>query len=158
MVEPGKPAWHKIRQEFGSDVFLESKHLDRSKLSELIFNDIEKRRKLNSITHPDIYKEIYWQTIEYFLRGHSFIILALPLLFETGHMLNYLHKIIVVAWYMSIYYISFVRYLSYWNHHLYFQRWRFTIGKINEKVRFDRSPSEIENPSSITFRKKSRKG
>lgn len=97
VVEPGKPAWHKIKKEFGPEVFLESKELDRSKLGDLIFNDIEKRKKLNAITHPEIYKEIYWQTIKYFLQGHAFIVLDLPLLFETGHMLNYLHKIIVVT-------------------------------------------------------------
>ncbi|XP_072762799.1 dephospho-CoA kinase domain-containing protein [Anoplolepis gracilipes] len=97
VVEPGKPAWHKIQQEFGPDVFLDTKYLDRTKLGDLIFNDVEKRKKLNAITHPDIYKEIYWQTIKYFLQGYPFIVMDLPLLFETGHMLNYLHKIIVVT-------------------------------------------------------------
>lgn len=102
VVEPGKPAWRKIQEEFGPDVFLDTKHLDRVKLGDLIFNDVEKRKKLNAITHPDIYKEIYWQTIKYFLQGHPFIVMDLPLLFETGHMLNYLHKIIVVTWYVWI--------------------------------------------------------
>lgn len=97
VVEPGKPAWHKIRKEFGPDVFLDTKYLDRAKLGDLIFNDVEKRKKLNLITHPAIYKEIYWQTIKYLLQGYAFIVLDLPLLFETGHMLNYLHKIIVVT-------------------------------------------------------------
>lgn len=60
------------------------------------------RKKLNAITHPDIYKEIYWQTVKYFLQGFPFIVMDLPLLFETGHMLNYLHKIIVVTWYVYI--------------------------------------------------------
>lgn len=102
VVEPGKPAWHKIQKEFGPDVFLDTKQLDRAKLGDLIFNDVEKRKKLNAITHPDIYKEIYWQTIKYFLQGYPFIVMDLPLLFETGHMLNYLHKIIVVTWYVQI--------------------------------------------------------
>ncbi|XP_043256017.1 dephospho-CoA kinase [Colletes gigas] len=97
VVEPGKPAWHKIQQEFGPDVFLDTKELDRVKLGDLIFNDIEKRKKLNAITHPDIYREMYWQTFKHFLQGHQFIVMDLPLLFETGHMLNYLHKIIVVT-------------------------------------------------------------
>ncbi|EZA58635.1 hypothetical protein DMN91_009038 [Ooceraea biroi] len=97
VVEPGKPAWHKIQKEFGPDVFLDTKYLDRAKLGDLIFNDVEKRKKLNAITHPDIYKEIYWQILKYFIQGHPFVILDLPLLFETGHMLNYLHKIIVVT-------------------------------------------------------------
>lgn len=98
VVEPGKPAWYKIQNEFGSEVFLETRYLDREKLGELIFNDVEKRRKLNAITHPDIYKKIYWQVFQYFIQGHPFIVLDLPLLFETGHMLDFLHKIIVVTW------------------------------------------------------------
>ncbi|KAL2725359.1 dephospho-CoA kinase domain-containing protein [Vespula squamosa] len=97
VVEPGRPAWHKIQMEFGSEVFLSTKQLDRAKLGDIIFNDVEKRKKLNAITHPDIYREIYWQTFKYFIQGHPFIVLELPLLFESGHMLNYLHKIIVVT-------------------------------------------------------------
>lgn len=97
VVEPGRPAWHKIMKEFGPDVFLDSGELNRTRLGDLIFNDIKKRKILNSITHPQIYKEIYWQTLKYLFQGHPFIVLDLPLLFETGHMLNYLHKVIVVT-------------------------------------------------------------
>ena len=97
VVEPGKPAWQKIRKEFGPEVFLSTNKLNRAKLGNLIFNNVEKRKKLNAITHPHIYKEIYWQTFKYFLQGHPFIAMDLPLLFETGHMLNNLHKIIVVT-------------------------------------------------------------
>ncbi|XP_034195666.1 dephospho-CoA kinase isoform X1 [Osmia lignaria lignaria] len=97
VVEAEKPAWHKIKREFGPEVFLDTGELDRVKLGDLIFNDIEKRKKLNAITHPDIYREIYWQTFKLFLQGHQFIVMDLPLLFETEHMLNYLYKIIVVT-------------------------------------------------------------
>ncbi|XP_012257854.1 dephospho-CoA kinase [Athalia rosae] len=97
VVEPGKRAWHKIRKEFGTEVFYESGHLDRTKLGDLIFNDIELRKKLNAITHPDIYREMCWEALKCLFRGYPFIVMDLPLLFETGHMLNYLHKIIVVT-------------------------------------------------------------
>ncbi|XP_043477796.1 dephospho-CoA kinase [Leptopilina heterotoma] len=97
VVEPGKPAWHNIRKEFGSEVFLENGELDRVKLGDLIFNDVEKRKKLNTLTHPHIYREMGWQAFKCFLKGHPFIVMDLPLLFETGHMLGYLHKIIVVT-------------------------------------------------------------
>ncbi|XP_033210332.1 dephospho-CoA kinase domain-containing protein isoform X2 [Belonocnema kinseyi] len=97
VVEPGKPAWHKIRKEFGPEVFLENGELDRGKLGDVIFNDVEKRKKLNGITHPHIYREMGWQAFRYFLKGYPFIVMDLPLLFETGHMLGYLHKVIVVT-------------------------------------------------------------
>ncbi|XP_015592314.1 uncharacterized protein LOC107266390 isoform X2 [Cephus cinctus] len=97
VVEPGKPAWHKIQKEFGPKVFHENGQLNRAKLGDMIFDDIEKRRKLNAITHPEIYRIMCWQAFKYFLLGHPFIVMDLPLLFETGHMLNYLYKIIVVT-------------------------------------------------------------
>lgn len=100
VVEPGKPAWHKIRKEFGPEVFLENGELDRVKLGDLIFNDVEKRKKLNTITHPHIYREMGWQAFKCFLKGHPFIVMDLPLLFETGHMLGYLYKVIVVTWFV----------------------------------------------------------
>lgn len=97
-MEPGKTAWSKIRKEFGDEVFDDDGYLDRSKLGDLIFNDIEKRRKLNAITHPEIYKELWWETLDYFFQGYPYIVMDLPLLFETGKMQNYLYKIIVVTW------------------------------------------------------------
>ncbi|XP_015125111.1 dephospho-CoA kinase domain-containing protein-like [Diachasma alloeum] len=97
LVEPGKPAWHKIRKEFGAEVICSDGTINREKLGDLIFNDVEKRRKLNAFTHPDIYKEMCWQAFKYFFQGHPFIVMDVPLLFETGKMLHYVHKIIVVT-------------------------------------------------------------
>ncbi|XP_063708237.1 dephospho-CoA kinase domain-containing protein [Culicoides brevitarsis] len=97
VVEPGKKAWKKIKKEFGDGVFKENGELDRDALGKLIFDDIEKRRKLNDITHPEIHCTIYKEVVRYFFLGHNFIVLDLPLLFETGVMLNYLHKIITVT-------------------------------------------------------------
>ncbi|XP_034938164.1 dephospho-CoA kinase [Chelonus insularis] len=97
VVEPGKKAWHKIKKEFGDDVFQSDGQIDRVKLGDLIFKDIEKRRKLNAITHPEIYREMGWQAFKYFLRGYSFIVMDLPLLFESGKLVKYMHKIIVVT-------------------------------------------------------------
>lgn len=105
MVEPGKTAWHKIKKEFGEAVFKDNGELDRDALGKLIFDDIEKRRILNGITHPEIHCTIYKEVVKYFFLGHNFIVLDLPLLFETGVMLNYLHKIITVTWW--VYLISF---------------------------------------------------
>lgn len=102
VVEPGKPAWHKIKKEFGDEVLNENCELDREALGKVIFDDIEKRKTLNSITHPEIHRSIYKEVVKYLFLGHNFIVLDLPLLFETGVMLSYLHKIITVTWYVDI--------------------------------------------------------
>lgn len=97
VVEPGKPALEKIRREFGEEVFNANGELDRQKLGQIIFSSVEKRKILNEITHPEIHRTIYKQVFKYFLLGHNFIVLELPLLFETGVMMNYVHKIITVT-------------------------------------------------------------
>lgn len=97
VVEPGKPAWSRIKREFGDGVFKENGELDREALGKLIFDDVDKRRLLNQITHPEIHRTVYKEVIKCFFLGHNFVVLDMPLLFETGVMLNYLHKIITVT-------------------------------------------------------------
>ncbi|KAK3853348.1 hypothetical protein Pcinc_036790 [Petrolisthes cinctipes] len=97
IVEPGKKAWKKIRAAFGDDVFLESGELDREKLGKLIFSDMEKRRMINKITHPEIYREIRSQVFRYLLQGEQFVVLDLPLLYESNKVTSYLYKTIVVS-------------------------------------------------------------
>uniref|UniRef100_A0A0A9Y3C7 Dephospho-CoA kinase domain-containing protein n=1 Tax=Lygus hesperus TaxID=30085 RepID=A0A0A9Y3C7_LYGHE len=97
VVEPGKPAWRKIKFHFGEEVFKEHGEIDRQRLGQIVFEDVEKRRKLNHIVHPEIYKEIFWVVCGYFFKGYSFVVLDLPLLFEHGAVNCYMHKIIVVT-------------------------------------------------------------
>jgi dephospho-CoA kinase len=52
---------------------------------------------LNEITHPDIHRTIFKQIVKHFLLGYNFVVLDLPLLFETGVFLNYLTKIVTVT-------------------------------------------------------------
>ena len=42
-----------IKKEFGDDIYIDNE-LDKHKLSEIVFSDIEKIRKLNSIVHPSV--------------------------------------------------------------------------------------------------------
>ncbi|KFB52049.1 hypothetical protein ZHAS_00020233 [Anopheles sinensis] len=98
VVEPGRPAWHKIKATFGETVFdADSGELNREALGRLIFDDVEKRRLLNEITHPEIHRIIYKEVIKSFFLGYNFVVLDLPLLFETRVMLHYIHKIITVT-------------------------------------------------------------
>ena len=61
------------------------------------FQDEEQRQKLNRITHPEIYKEMIWEAVKCAAAGHQYIVMDLPLLFEAGVMVAYMHKIIVVT-------------------------------------------------------------
>lgn len=98
VLEPGTKAWTELKGYFGEDVLYPDGRVNRLKLGELIFDDLEKRRKLNAITHPRIQTAMMKMAMLYFFSGHKYIVMEVPLLFETGKMLNFMHKIITVVW------------------------------------------------------------
>lgn len=72
--------------------------VNRAILGEKVFDDINKRKKLNSITHPRIQSAMMKMAVSFFFSGHKYIVMEVPLLFETGKMLTFMHKIITVVW------------------------------------------------------------
>lgn len=84
----------------GEDILLPNGEINRAKLGQIVFTDVEKRRILNLVTHPEIHRLIFKQILKHFLLGYNFVVLDLPLLFETGRFLPYIHKIITVTWYV----------------------------------------------------------
>ena len=71
VVQPGYPAHRRIVEAFGTEVLMENGDIDRKVLGDLIFNQPDRRHLLNSITHPEICKEMMKETFKYFLRGKS---------------------------------------------------------------------------------------
>lgn len=69
VVQPGQPAWKKIREQFGNNVFLEDGQLDRDEMARLVFSDASKREQLNRIMHPEIRKMMIWYIFLFFLKG-----------------------------------------------------------------------------------------
>lgn len=69
VVEPHTPAYSRIVYHFGPEILLENGEIDRQKLGQLIFANEERRRLLNSITHPEIHKAMLKEILFYFLRG-----------------------------------------------------------------------------------------
>ncbi|MEA3362252.1 MAG: dephospho-CoA kinase, partial [Thermodesulfobacteriota bacterium] len=96
VVEPGTPGLAKIVDYFGSQVLADDGSLDRKKLSDIVFGDMEKRKKLESFTHPPIYEEFFKQADEIAARKPNAIIqVAVPLLIELN--LQYLFdKLLVI--------------------------------------------------------------
>lgn len=69
VVEPRKPAWRNIVKNFGEDILLPDDKIDRNKLGAIIFSDSQKRRVLNSCTHPAIRKAMLWKLLTLFFQG-----------------------------------------------------------------------------------------
>jgi len=97
IVEPGEKAWKEIRTAFGPEVFLENGELNRDILGKIIFSDTDKRVILNKITHPKIQRKILWSILQHLYEGHKFVVIDVPLLFETQSMIPFIYKIITIS-------------------------------------------------------------
>ncbi|MGD2126706.1 MAG: dephospho-CoA kinase [Desulfobacteraceae bacterium] len=96
VVEAGKPAWKEIVDYFGKQVLQEDGRLDRKKLSDIVFKDIEKRKKLESFTHPRISEEFVKQVTEIATMDPNAIIqVDIPLLIELNLQYTF-HKVLLV--------------------------------------------------------------
>ncbi len=85
VVEPGKPAWKDIVAYFGEQVLCEDQSLDRDKLREIVFKDLEKKKKLESFQHPRIGEEFMKLVGQFAAEDPNVIIqVVVPLLIETN--------------------------------------------------------------------------
>ncbi len=96
VVEPGQPAYQQIVDYFGRQVLAEDGTLDRKALSDIVFKDMEKRKKLESFTHPAIFDLFAQKVSALTAEDHDAVIqVAVPLLLELN--LQYMfHKILVI--------------------------------------------------------------
>jgi dephospho-CoA kinase len=96
VVEPGKPAWKDIVAFFGEQVLREDQTLDREKLREIVFKDLEKKKKLESFQHPRISEEFIKLVKQYAGEDPNAIIqVVVPLLIEVN-MQHLFHNILMV--------------------------------------------------------------
>lgn len=96
VVEPDKPAWREIVDYFGTDITLPDRHINRKKLSQIVFQNKEKRKKLESFIHPWIFAEFIKKLRELTLQAENKIIqVVVPLLFEAN-LQGFFHKILLV--------------------------------------------------------------
>ena len=97
VVQPHFKAYRQIVHYFGTEILLENGEIDREALGNIIFSHPEKRQLLNSITHPEIQKEMLKQVLKYFVLGkrpcpstpglllrQELSLLALPLVLKWG--------------------------------------------------------------------------
>lgn len=71
----------KIKKAFGDDIYKDDK-LDRKALGEIVFRDEDKRKLLNEIEHPEIYRII----LEEIKNSKGRVFVDMPLLFEAQHL------------------------------------------------------------------------
>lgn len=87
-VIPGSRAMAEMRKAFGPHIFLPDGSLNRLKMGEIVFNDEEKRQKLNSIIHPFIWHRTREELIRAQEEGFPVVVLDMPLLLEISWQLR----------------------------------------------------------------------
>jgi dephospho-CoA kinase len=82
----GTEATAQIAERFGGEVLDSSGAVDRHKLGAIVFADSAARRALEEIVHPAVYRAIAAGMRAFELLDRSpFVIVDIPLLYETGH-------------------------------------------------------------------------
>ncbi|KAI0077110.1 CoaE-domain-containing protein [Panus rudis PR-1116 ss-1] len=95
VVAPGTAGLKEIVKHFGEEVLLPDGSLNRPKLGSIVFNDESKRKVLNSIVHPAVSRQMFWEVLKYWIKGERICVLDVPLLIEGG-LWQWVAKVIVV--------------------------------------------------------------
>lgn len=89
VIKKGRVAYYEVVYHFSQDILLKNREINRKKLGEIVFDDPEKRKLLESIIHPKVQKALKRY------RQDPLVFVEVPLLYET-HMEKDFFKVIVV--------------------------------------------------------------
>ncbi len=84
LTAPQAEGYMQIVSYFGNSILNSDQSLNRALLASMIFNDVEKKNKLESILHPLIQIEVQKLKQIYFQQGNSICFYDVPLLFEKN--------------------------------------------------------------------------
>ena len=82
-LEPGTGTYERVCDLFGDEVVGADGRLDRAAIAARVFRDPEKRRALESIVHPEVFRGLA-ETVEAHLGSDDVVVFDVPLLVETG--------------------------------------------------------------------------
>ncbi len=83
-LEPGEPAFEKVKAEFGPGIMGANGRIDRRRLLKRILSDARAKKRLEEIIHPHVLRGLRHMIGRLAERGHGLIVVEVPLLFETG--------------------------------------------------------------------------
>lgn len=95
VVAPGSAGLEAVVERFGAGVLDLHGALDRGALAAMVFSDPHARRDLERIVHPAVYAAIegWFETLP---QETPLAVADIPLLFETGHQVDF-DRVVVVA-------------------------------------------------------------
>ena len=80
----GSEPWKEIVSYFGNEILDKDNQIDRQKLSKLVFNNFDSLRKLNSIVHPHLKKNILNQINNFRYNKSKVVVLEAAILLQAG--------------------------------------------------------------------------
>jgi dephospho-CoA kinase len=96
VVKPGTPGYDAILSFFSRTILLPDGEIDRRRLGEIIFNDPDKKARLDAIVHPLVFERSAEMIAQIAAQSpDAVVIMDIPLLLEAG-MGNDLAEVIVV--------------------------------------------------------------
>lgn len=93
LTQPGGAAIAAIRRGFGDEYIGPDGSLDRGRMRRLVFGDGDAKRKLEAILHPLIREQ---SRARIAAAQAPYVIIVVPLLFETGAYRDLLRRVVVV--------------------------------------------------------------
>lgn len=82
VVQRGTPGLAAVVEAFGPEVLTPEGELDRPRMGEIVFNDAEKRKVLESIVHPLVFAR--YAELEASALADGIVVHDIPLLVESG--------------------------------------------------------------------------
>jgi len=93
-VEPGTVGHAEVLEAFGPSIVTDGGDVDREGLADLVFHDLEARRKLESIVHPEVAK-LFGEAVAPYRATDRIVVYAVPLLVENS--LQSMFDVVVVV-------------------------------------------------------------
>lgn len=93
LTAAGQPVLAAIEEQFGGAYFLSDGSLDRAGLRHLVFSDPAAKKRLEALLHPLIRDQVRCRLMTV---PTPYVIVAVPLLFETGAYREMVQRILVV--------------------------------------------------------------
>lgn len=96
-VAPGSPGLAEVVATFGDEVLDAAGRLDRHALARVVFNDTEKKRRLEAIIHPRVQMAFMSEVQRLGASSHDAMIYEVPILFEKGLEAKFAGVVLVCA-------------------------------------------------------------
>jgi dephospho-CoA kinase len=84
VYRPGTRVWEEVVAAFGQQVVDDDGQIDRRRLGQMVFTDLEARRRLDAITHPPMEKMMAARLEELRRQGTRVAVLEAAILIEAG--------------------------------------------------------------------------